>query len=188
MTTSEIDWSSVDRTITKAGKQLRQGKNSEDFQMIGLLCREALVSLSQAVSDPSRHKVKDGLNLSPTDSKRMLEAFLCLNSVEDQTKKLDVMSGPLGNFSANIVLRQCGNRRDVRKFLSFLGCNNDGKEDQDDSDALKRCYCLLENEVCKYRGPDWFTKDGNGNHAGFQMFQCPVNCRMTDELGYDSKQ
>jgi len=54
-----------------------------------------------------------------------------------------------GNFSANIVLRQCGNRRDVRKFLSFLGCNNDGKEDQDDSDALKRCYCLLENEVCQ---------------------------------------
>jgi hypothetical protein len=75
MTTSEIDWSSVDRTITKAGEQLRQGKNSEDFQMIGLLCREALISLSQAVFDLSRHKVKDGLNLSPTDSKRMLEAF-----------------------------------------------------------------------------------------------------------------
>jgi len=75
MTIPEIDWSAVDRTITKAGEQLRQGKNSEDFQAIGLLCREALISLSQAVFDPSRHKTEDGLDPSPTDSKRMLEAF-----------------------------------------------------------------------------------------------------------------
>lgn len=75
MTNPEIDWSAVDRTITKAGEQLRRGRSSEDFQTIGLLCREALISLSQAVFDPSRHKVKDGLKPSRTDSKRMLEAF-----------------------------------------------------------------------------------------------------------------
>ena len=75
MTNPKIDWSAVDRTITKTGEQLRRGKSSEDFQTIGLLCREALISLSQAVFDPSRHKVKDGLKPSRTDSKRMLEAF-----------------------------------------------------------------------------------------------------------------
>ena len=37
MTASKVDWSAVDRTIMKAGEQLRQGKNAEDFQMIGLL-------------------------------------------------------------------------------------------------------------------------------------------------------
>jgi len=75
MTTSEIDWSAVDRIIMKAGEQLRQGKNSEDFQSVGLLCREALISLSQTVFDPSRHEVNDDSKPSKTDSKRMLDAF-----------------------------------------------------------------------------------------------------------------
>jgi len=75
MTTSEIDWSAVDRTIMKAGEQLRQGKNSEDFQAVGLMCREALISLSQAVFEPSRHNINDVPKPSKTDSKRMLDAF-----------------------------------------------------------------------------------------------------------------
>ena len=87
MATLVIDWSAVDRAITKAGELLRQGKNSEDFQTIGLLCREALISLAQASFDPSRHKTENGLDPSPTDSKRMLEAFfmteLSVGSNED---------------------------------------------------------------------------------------------------------
>jgi len=75
MTTHNIDWSEVDRIIIKAGEQLRKGESSEDFQTIGLLCREALISLSQAVFDPSQHKVNDGVEPSQTDSKRMLDAF-----------------------------------------------------------------------------------------------------------------
>jgi hypothetical protein len=75
MTASKVDWSEVDRAIMKAGEQLRQGKNTEDFQVIGLLCREALISLSQAVFVPIQHKVHDGTIPSKTDSKRMLDAF-----------------------------------------------------------------------------------------------------------------
>jgi len=70
-----IDWSTVGRPLTKAAEQLRQGTSTEDFQSVGLLCREALTSLAQAVFDPSRHKVEDGVQPSPTDSKRMLDAF-----------------------------------------------------------------------------------------------------------------
>ncbi len=72
---SSIDWSEVDRLLTKAAEQLRQGKETEDFQSVGFLCRETLISLAQAVFDPSRNKVEDGVQPSKTDSKRMLEAF-----------------------------------------------------------------------------------------------------------------
>lgn len=75
MTTPWIAWTAVDRIIIKASEQLRKGKTSEDFQTVGLLCREALISLAKAVFDPSRHKTGNGVNLSPTDSKRMLDAF-----------------------------------------------------------------------------------------------------------------
>ncbi len=75
MTNSTIDWSAVDRALTKVAEQLHRGGGAEDFQPIGLSCREALISLAQAVFDPSRHKVEDGVQPSTTDSKRMLDAF-----------------------------------------------------------------------------------------------------------------
>lgn len=75
MRDSSIDWSAVDRPLMKAAEQLRQGKSAEDFQTVGLLCRETLISLAQAVFDPARHKTEDGVQPSPTDSKRMLEGF-----------------------------------------------------------------------------------------------------------------
>lgn len=69
-------WQRVDRTLDKAVADLATAKNEEDYQGIGLLCRDALVSLAQAAYDPQKHTSNDGINPSPTDSKRMLEAFL----------------------------------------------------------------------------------------------------------------
>ena len=48
----------------------------EQLQAVGLLCREALISVAQEIFDPLKHKPKDGLMPSDTDAKRMLEAFL----------------------------------------------------------------------------------------------------------------
>jgi hypothetical protein len=48
----------------------------EQFQAIGLLCREALISAAQAVYDPSLHPTIDGSQPSSTDAKRMLEAYI----------------------------------------------------------------------------------------------------------------
>lgn len=78
MIDSTIDWSAVDRALMKAAEQLRRGSNTEDFQSIGLFCREALISLAQAVFDPFQHKIEDSVQSSPTDSKRMLDAFFTL--------------------------------------------------------------------------------------------------------------
>ena len=49
--------------------------NEEEFQTVGFLCRETLVSLAQAVYEPTRHAVGNGVKPSKTDAKRMLEAY-----------------------------------------------------------------------------------------------------------------
>jgi hypothetical protein len=68
-------WERVDRVIDRIRKGLESASTEEDFQTIGLLCREALISVSQAVFDPVRHIFPDQLHVSTTDAKRMLEAI-----------------------------------------------------------------------------------------------------------------
>lgn len=69
-------WERVDRAYLKARQQLDIAMNEEDYQAVGLLCREALISLGQEVFDASKHESLDGVTPSKTDAKRMLEAFL----------------------------------------------------------------------------------------------------------------
>lgn len=69
-------WERVDRALPEAHRLLAAASNEEQFQAVGLLCREILISLGQAVFDASRHPTLDGKEASSTDAKRMLEAFI----------------------------------------------------------------------------------------------------------------
>lgn len=69
-------WARVDRGVDKIKTQLEKARNEEDFQGIGHLCREALISLAQAVYDPEEHVGADVVRPSDTDANRMLEAYI----------------------------------------------------------------------------------------------------------------
>ena len=69
-------WTRLDRTVTEVRKRLASATEEEQFQAVGLLCREALISLAQAVFDPEEHRTLDGTPASPTDAKRMLDAYI----------------------------------------------------------------------------------------------------------------
>lgn len=69
-------WDRVDRAVEKARGRMESANHEEDYQTIGLLCREILISLGQAVYDPSVHTTPDGVIPSPTDAGRMIEAFI----------------------------------------------------------------------------------------------------------------
>jgi len=69
-------WERVDRAMAKARSNLELASAEEDYQTIGLVCREAIISLAQAVYDPSIHQSQDGVTPSPTDANRMLEAYV----------------------------------------------------------------------------------------------------------------
>ncbi len=69
-------WQKVDRQVQEVKLRLDTAKAEEQLQAVGLLCREALISVAQEVFDPLRHKPVDGIVPSETDVKRMLEAFM----------------------------------------------------------------------------------------------------------------
>ncbi len=69
-------WPRVDRTIGEIRNRLASAKTEEQYQAIGLLCREALISLAQSVYDPELHPNLDGVQPSETDAKRMLENYI----------------------------------------------------------------------------------------------------------------
>ena len=69
-------WERVDRSLGKARAQLELASAEEDYQAVGLLCREVIISLAQAVFDPAIHKTIDGVEASKTDANRMLEAYV----------------------------------------------------------------------------------------------------------------
>jgi hypothetical protein len=71
-------WTKVDRQIAEVRLRLRGATNEEQFQAVGLLCRETLISLVQAVYSPERHPTLDGVAASSTDAKRMLEAYIAV--------------------------------------------------------------------------------------------------------------
>lgn len=71
--------------------QLLAARTEEDFQAIGVLGREALISLAQAVYDPDVHRSTDGVVPSATDAKRMLEAYIgaiLIGSGNEEARKL----------------------------------------------------------------------------------------------------
>jgi hypothetical protein len=61
----------VDKIINSLGKS----KDVEEYQAVGFLCRECLISVAQAVYDPSIHRSTDGVEPSATDAYRMLDAY-----------------------------------------------------------------------------------------------------------------
>lgn len=71
-------WAKVDRTVTEIRQRLEQATTEEQFQAVGTLCREALISLAQAVFDSAQHPTLDGVKASPTDFKRMIEAYIAV--------------------------------------------------------------------------------------------------------------
>jgi hypothetical protein len=71
-------WAKVDRTVPEIRRRLEQAETEEQFQAVGTLCREALISLAQAVFDARRHATLDGVESSPTDFKRMIEAYIAV--------------------------------------------------------------------------------------------------------------
>lgn len=71
-------WPLVDRQMGEVRLRLREAETEEQFQAVGLFCREALISVAQIVYSRDRHPPIDGIEPSATDAKRMIVAFLAV--------------------------------------------------------------------------------------------------------------
>lgn len=69
-------WARVDRSMGEIKLRLAQATTEEQYQGVGLLSRETLISVAQAVYDPDLHPSKDDFSPSKTDAKRMIDAYI----------------------------------------------------------------------------------------------------------------
>lgn len=71
-------WPRVDRGIYELRRRLEQAQTEEQYQAVGLLCRETLICVAQVVYDPRRHSPTVSVGLSETDAKRMLDGYIAV--------------------------------------------------------------------------------------------------------------
>lgn len=71
-------WERIERSVKEIKMRLRQAENEEQFQTVGLLCRETIISLAQAIFIEEKHPAVDGVKVSKTDAKRMLDAYIAV--------------------------------------------------------------------------------------------------------------
>ena len=69
-------WERVDRSIEEMNNRLKMADTEEKYQAIGMLGRETLISIAQNVFVKGKHTSRDGVEIGPTDAKRMLEAYI----------------------------------------------------------------------------------------------------------------
>jgi hypothetical protein len=69
-------WQKVDRQVQEMRSRLESASNEEQYQAVGLLCREVLISAAQETFDSATHPSPDGIAPSDTDARRMLEAII----------------------------------------------------------------------------------------------------------------
>lgn len=79
-------WERVDRALEEMKARLDAADNEEKFQAIGMIGRETLITVAQQVFDSARHPTLDGVESSPTDAKRMLDAYLQYELADNSEK------------------------------------------------------------------------------------------------------
>ena len=102
--TNPLGWKRVDRTMDRIRELLTTASTEEHFQEVGVLCREGLISVAQAVFDSRQHPPlpNDNTDVSDTDVKRMIARYVaseypgasarevrkCANSAVDLANKV----------------------------------------------------------------------------------------------------
>lgn len=71
-------WAKVDRQLQEARMRLNLAASAEQYQAVGLICREVLISVAQEVYVPDLHPSLDGVTPSSTDAERMLGAYFAV--------------------------------------------------------------------------------------------------------------
>lgn len=97
------EWERIKRTVLKIKVDSSKARNEEDFQQIGLLCREVIISLAQVVYKPEIHGTEDdkGTKIGKTDAYRMISNYLSLKlsgSSNEISRKFAKSTNDLANM------------------------------------------------------------------------------------------
>jgi hypothetical protein len=108
-------WKRVDDSLKSAETAINTAETELDFQGVGHKCRETIVSLAQAVFDAEKHPILDGAQVSPTDAKRMLEAYVAVQLADHDKARSLVRSAE--TFTSNVTHKRSADFRSAALCL-----------------------------------------------------------------------
>lgn len=117
----ETGWLRVDRAVHEIRRRLAEAKTEEQYQAVGLLCREILISLAQAVHDPIKHPPLDEIKPSETDAKRMLEAYIAVEFAGSAHEEARRHAKAAYNLATNLQHRRTANFREAAMCAEATG-------------------------------------------------------------------
>lgn len=106
-------WERIDRTVKEIKMRLKQASNEEQFQTVGLLCRETIISIAQAIYIDEKHPTLDGIKASKTDSKRMLDAYIAVELAGGANETLRKYARASNDLANELTHKRTANAKDA---------------------------------------------------------------------------
>lgn len=84
------DWEEIERRMIKIKKAVSKALDIEDFQGIGLQCREVIISIAKIVYKPDLHGIygDDGISIGESDAVRQLANYIKQNLKGKENEEL----------------------------------------------------------------------------------------------------
>ena len=107
------DWERIERSINEIKIRQVSAQNEEQCQVVGLLCRETIISIAQAVYNPEKHPITDNISVSKTDAKRMLEAYISVELSGSSNESLRKYAKVTLDLANELTHKRTATKKDV---------------------------------------------------------------------------
>jgi vacuolar-type H+-ATPase subunit I/STV1 len=121
-------WDKIKRSIIEIKKREQQAQNEEQFQAIGMLCRELIITLAQTVYDSEKHSSADGIEISKTDAKRMLESYIAVVLSGSESEELRVYAKATNKLANVLTHKRTATKKEMMlctsatlALINFIG-------------------------------------------------------------------
>ncbi|SEA41687.1 hypothetical protein SAMN05192529_11782 [Arachidicoccus rhizosphaerae] len=121
-------WERLERSINEIRKRQSEAEKEEQFQVIGLLCRETIITLAQSVFVEGKHRILDDTKVSKTDVKRMLEAYIAVELAGSSNETLRKYARATLELANELTHKRTATKRDgslcsiaTLSLINFIG-------------------------------------------------------------------
>lgn len=113
VTVNLTGWERIDRSVKEIKMRLKQATTEEQFQTVGLLCRETIISIAQAIYNEEKHPTLDGIKASKTDAKRMLDAYIAVELSGGLNENLRKYARASNDLANELTHKRTANAKDA---------------------------------------------------------------------------
>ena len=114
------DWERIKRTVTKIKRDSNNARDEEDFQTVGLLCRDVIISLAQAVYNPLVHGTTDdtGKQIGNADAVRMIGNYVSVKLNGSHNKELRAYAKATNDLANQLTHKRSATKKDMLLIVS----------------------------------------------------------------------